>query len=84
MTDPAVRRVIPFDKKGTDRGFGGLWRLARRLRGEHYEIAYLPHRSLRSAALAWLARVPRRIGFHNGWRGLYYRDPRRGAATATG
>ena len=70
-THPAVRRVIPFDKKGTDRGFGGLWRLARRLRGEHYEIAYLPHRSLRSAALAWLARVPRRIGFHNGWRGLY-------------
>jgi heptosyltransferase-2 len=70
-THPAVRRVIPFDKKGTDRGFGGLWRLARRLRAEHYAIAYLPHRSLRSAALALLAGVPRRIGFHDGWRVLY-------------
>ena len=68
---PAVRRVIPFDKKGADRGLGGLWRLARRLRAERYEIAYLPHRSLRSAALAWLAGVPRRIGFHDGWRALY-------------
>ena len=70
-THPAVRRVIPFDKKGADRGLGGLWRLARRLRAERYEIAYLPHRSLRSAALAWLAGVPRRIGFHDGWRALY-------------
>ena len=70
-THPAVRRVISFDKKGADRGLGGLWRLARRLRGEHYEIAYLPHRSLRSAALAWLAGVPRRIGFRDGWPLLY-------------
>ena len=70
-THPAVRRVISFDKKGADRGLGGLWRLARRLRGEHYEIAYLPHRSLRSAALAWLAGVPRRIGFGDGWPILY-------------
>ena len=70
-THPAVRRVIPFDKKGADRGLAGLWRLARRLRAEQYAIAYLPHRSLRSAALAWLARVPRRIGFHDGWPALY-------------
>lgn len=68
---PAVRRVIPFDKKGGDRGIGGLWRLARRLRAEDYGIAYLPHRSLRSAALALLAGVPRRVGFHDGWRALY-------------
>src|SRR3990172_8023002 len=38
-THAAVRRVIPFDKKGADRGLGGLWRLARRLRAERYGIA---------------------------------------------
>ena len=70
-THAAVRRVIPFDKKGADRGLGGLWRLARRLRAERYGIAYLPHRSLRSAALARLAGVPRRVGFHDGWPALY-------------
>ncbi|PYO95475.1 MAG: lipopolysaccharide heptosyltransferase II [Gemmatimonadetes bacterium] len=70
-THPAVRRVIPYDKKGRDRGLGGLYRLARALRAERYECAYLPHRSLRTALAAWLARIPRRVGFDDGWRSLY-------------
>src|SRR5204862_144593 len=48
-THPAVRRVIPYDKKGRDAGPGGLVRLARRLRAERYAVASLPHRSLRTA-----------------------------------
>jgi len=70
-THPAIRRVIPYDKKGRDRGLGGLLRLARALRAERYECAYLPHRSLRTALAAWLARIPRRVGFDDGWRSLY-------------
>ena len=70
-THPAVRRVIPYDKKGRDRGLGGLYRLARALRAERYECAYLPHRSLRTALVAWLARIPQRVGFDDGWRSLY-------------
>ncbi len=66
-THPAVRRVIPYDKRGKDRGLAGLLALARSLRAERYEVAYLPHRSLRSAALALLARIPRRVGFRDGW-----------------
>jgi len=70
-THPAVRRVIPYDKRGADRGWRGVRGLARRLQAEHYVAAYLPHRSLRSAALAWLARIPRRVGYRDGWRQLY-------------
>jgi heptosyltransferase-2 len=70
-THPAVRRALAYDKRGTDRGLQGLQRLARRLRAERYDTAYLPHRSLRSALLARLAGVPRRIGFRDGWRLLY-------------
>ena len=70
-THPAVRRVIPYDKKGRDRGLGGLFRLVRALRAERYECAYLPHRSLRTAFAAWLARIPQRVGFDDGWRSLY-------------
>ncbi|HXJ31537.1 MAG TPA: glycosyltransferase family 9 protein, partial [Gemmatimonadales bacterium] len=70
-THPAVRRVIPYAKRGADRGFAGLLRLGRSLRAERYAFAYLPHRSLRSAALAVIARIPRRIGFADGWRLLY-------------
>ncbi len=62
-THPAVRRAIGYDKRGADRGFGGLVRLAGRLRRESYSRAYLPHRSIRSATLARLAGIPERIGF---------------------
>lgn len=75
-THPAVRRVVPYDKKGKDRGVAGLWRLARRLRAERYAVAYLPHRSLRSAVLALLARIPTRVGFHDGWP-MFYTDVKR-------
>ena len=70
-THPAVGRVIPYAKRGADRGFSGLLRLGRSLRAERYAFAYLPHRSLRSAALALIARIPRRIGFADGWRLVY-------------
>jgi heptosyltransferase II len=70
-THAAVRRVIPYAKRGADRGFSGLLRLGRSLRAERYAFAYLPHRSARSAALALIARIPRRIGFADGWRLLY-------------
>ncbi len=76
-THPAVRRVIRYDKRGSDRGLRGLLRLARALAAERYEAAYLPHRSLRTAALAWLARVPKRVGFDDGWRWLYTEARRR-------
>src|SRR5262249_61122793 len=76
---PAVRRVIPYAKRGADRGITGIVRLGRALRAERYAFAYLPHRSLRSAALAILARIPRRIGFADGWRLLYTGSRRRPA-----
>jgi heptosyltransferase-2 len=70
-THPAVRQVIPYDKRRADRGWAGLRTLARRLKTEKYGRAYLPHRSLRTAALAFLARIPARIGFSGGWSFLY-------------
>lgn len=70
-THPAVRRVIPYDKRRADRGWRGLRTLAQQLRAVGYERAYLPHRSLRTAALALLARIPARSGFSGGWSFLY-------------
>jgi heptosyltransferase-2 len=70
-THPAVRQVIAYDKRGADRGWRGLRTLARRLAGHGYERAYLPHRSLRTAMLALLARIPVRVGFAGGPSFLY-------------
>jgi len=60
---PAIDSVIEFDKRGTDRGARGILSIARQLKKAGYDTAIVPHRSLRSAMLAWLANIPRRIGF---------------------
>jgi len=61
---PDVREVIVFDKKGTDRGLRGLRRIAGILKSRSYDLALIPHRSLRSAVLALMAGVPVRVGFN--------------------
>lgn len=60
---PAVRSVIVYDKRGAHAGLFGLTTLASRLRSAAYDAAYLAQGSLRSAVLAFLARIPERIGF---------------------
>ena len=69
---PAVRRVIRYDKRGGQQGVGGLRALAAALRRERYCAAYLAQGSWRSAALAWLARIPVRIGFDRSAGALLY------------
>jgi heptosyltransferase-2 len=61
---PAIAEVIEFDKRGKDRGIGGILRMARDLRRRQYDVALIPHRSMRSAAVASLAKIPTRIGFN--------------------
>ncbi len=60
---PAIQEIIPYDKKGKDRGIAGMLRLAALLRNRRFDLAIVPHRSLRSAIIPWLAGIPRRIGF---------------------
>ncbi|HWA57145.1 MAG TPA: lipopolysaccharide heptosyltransferase II [Gemmatimonadales bacterium] len=69
---PSVRRVIPYDKRGADRGIGGYHRMLAILREPGYRRAIVPHTSLRSALLAWGARIPERIGFAGGLPGLFH------------
>ncbi|MDZ7289726.1 MAG: lipopolysaccharide heptosyltransferase II [candidate division KSB1 bacterium] len=61
--NPFVHRVVIFDKRGRQRGLIALWKLASSLQRERYDLALVPHRSLRSALLVWLAGIPQRIGF---------------------
>jgi len=62
QNNPFVHERIPFDKHGKDRGLTGFVRLVRLLRRRRYAVAYLAQSSVRSAALAFAARIPRRIG----------------------
>ena len=69
---PAVRTVIPYDKRGEERGLRGFFRLAARLRHTGYDLALLAQGSWRSAALALLARIPTRVGFNTSAGKLLY------------
>ncbi len=62
-THPAVRAVLPYDKRGADRGPRGVVRVARRLRERRYDLAVLAQGSFRSGLLARAAGIPRRVGF---------------------
>lgn len=64
-TLPEVRSVITYDKRGAQRGISHALRIASALRARRYAAVYLPHRSLRSALVARLAGISRRIGFAN-------------------
>ncbi|HZX93693.1 MAG TPA: glycosyltransferase family 9 protein [Myxococcales bacterium] len=69
---PGVGHVHVFDKRGVDRGLRGLRRVAARLATRQYALAMLPHRSLRTALLARLARIPERVGFAGAPGALLY------------
>jgi heptosyltransferase-2 len=71
-THPAVRRGIRYDKRGADRGIGGFRRLAEQLADTRYAAAFLPHRSWRSAALAFAAHIPDRTGFDDSPAAILY------------
>jgi heptosyltransferase-2 len=73
--NPAIRRVIPYDKRGGDGGLGGLRRMVQRVRAESPDaVAYLAQGSVRSALLAILAGYRTRVGFNtSAGRWLYTR-----------
>ncbi len=71
---PEVERVIPWDKRGADRGTGGFLRVARRIR-QKYELALLFHNSIGSALLAFLVGVPWRVGYASELRGPLLTHP---------
>lgn len=55
--------VIPYDKRGEQRGIRGFVNMVRVLRSRGYDLAVSPHRSFRSALLLACCGIDRRIGF---------------------
>lgn len=66
---PAIDEIIVDDKRHADAGLSGMYRKAQALAERKFTLALTPHKSLRSALLLYLARIPVRIGFaqSRGW-----------------
>jgi len=63
LNHPSIRNILRYDKHGDDRGISGFRRQTKILRSHRYDLAIIPHRSLRSALLVRLAGIPLRVGF---------------------
>lgn len=63
---PDISTVLEFDKRGRDAGMRGLLHVAAKVRSRRYDVALVPHRSLRSALLLLFAGIPMTIGFKKG------------------
>lgn len=68
----AIDKVVAFDKRGSHKGLGGIVRVARQLRGDGADCVLAPHRSFRTALLAWLSGARLTVGFEkNSFAWLY-------------
>ena len=62
-SNPALAGVIPFDKRGSESGFKGLFRMAKKLKLMNFDIVYSLHKSYRTSVLLFMAGIPKRVGF---------------------
>lgn len=63
---PGISRTVVFDEKKEHRFFLKRWLFFRELSREHFDRAYLFHRSQTRALMTWLAGIPVRIGYGAG------------------
>lgn len=61
--NPLVAEIILYDKRKKEKAFTNFLSLVREIRSKGFTKAIIPHRSLRSASLCYLAKIPQRIGF---------------------
>lgn len=76
--NPDIDHIMVYEAKGRHDGQMGLWRLARELRTLRFDMAILLQNAFEAALLAYLARIPRRVGFTTDGRTLLLTDRIRG------
>lgn len=72
---PHVDEIIVFDAGGRHAGVFGTLRLAKDLRKGRYDAAILLQNAIEAAIIAFLAGIPRRIGFDTDGRRLLLTHP---------
>lgn len=60
--NPHLSEILVYDKR-KNKGIGSFLQIITRVKQGEFDLAVIPHRSLRSALLAYLSRIPVRIGF---------------------
>lgn len=61
--NPNISNVLTYDKKQREKGIKGFFSIINKIEAGTYDIALVPHRSIRSAAIVRIAGIKQRIGF---------------------
>jgi heptosyltransferase-2 len=61
--NPHLNEIIVYDKKGKDKGVKNFFKMVEKMKKRNFDLALIPHRYLRSALLAYFAKITKRIGF---------------------
>lgn len=61
--NPDIDELMVYQANGRHGGWTGLWRLAADMRRKHFDVAILFQNAFEAALLAFLARIPKRMGF---------------------
>jgi heptosyltransferase-2 len=72
--NPFVDDIIQYDKRATGKSVISFLRLVIEIREKGFDTALIPHPSIRSALLAVLGGISRRVGFANRWCSFLYTD----------
>ena len=68
--NPHIDEIIEYDGQGMHKGAWGTLRLAGYLRTRQFRAAILLQRAFEAALIAWLARIPVRMGYTTDARGF--------------
>jgi heptosyltransferase-2 len=60
--NPYLNEILIYDKR-KKKGIGSFLQIMGKIKERKFDLAVIPHRSLRSALLAYLSGIPQRIGF---------------------
>ena len=67
---PWCDRVMVFESRGLHRGLAGLWRFSKEIQAEKFDLAILLQKAFKAALIAFLAKIPERIGYDTDVRGF--------------
>lgn len=75
FNNPVIKRIVDYDKEGRHSGIAGRWRLIKDIKGYGFDMAVLFQNAFEAALIAFLARIPIRVGYARDLRGLFLSHP---------
>ncbi|MEE9543119.1 MAG: lipopolysaccharide heptosyltransferase II [Thermodesulfobacteriota bacterium] len=73
--NPSVADIFIYDSVGAHKGLNGRMRLAGELRAREFDCAVLFQNAFEAALIAFLAGIPRRVGYARDLRSVFLTDP---------